>query len=687
MKKLFSVVFFCQLAFGQAGYSGSWLSSGSAAYGAAAGAPAFFAALPLNWVDNTVCNPPDGTYDTTVILGTTNNIGPNVAGSSIGSPYALTPAGLLDAMNNWRDNADNASQTPHFADKWWLIEVPAESTGTVLHGSTFDANNALISLPGKVNGSTEPAKCLVIDSTTPLTAGQMACARGLPGFGGARNPGCASPNDKNSMWKVQLDSVPAPGYIGVYLGEDLANPSFCPAGGCWVNHVVLKDIEVTLAPGAAQSAANVHAPQLLQVNSNPLNIIPCVGCQAVDYIGLDRYYVHGWDPGDAGQPSGACAAWTNTGTVTVAADGYGNSTVTRVSGAYYGMTFTVGSSVTINGSTYSIASDASGLTAGILNGTQNAQFTITGTPAVSGTVSLSQSNPPSQYANGCGDDVQTAVQFHCDYCWRQNGYIEKIHWWGGESHASAQGFNNGPEKEVDNWEEGGSAAWFSGGAGVDSRGGPGSDNEIRRNYFGRDLNYRQLTGAALRSPSPPWGCGNVDGTSSHNTCPFSWAVKNSVELKLGHRNLFDGNIIENSWADGQSEWCIVVSPRTCSGGQTCGIYDSVTGLPRTYIDNIRMSNNWIRNCPSAASTGSRSGSDGNGGGVSLPSEDNDYINNLWSNINDVNQTGNPDNQWEWGQGQDYFTCAMSYTFEQPVHGHRAVCSLPAGHFLQHLKDC
>jgi hypothetical protein len=648
----------CLPAFGQAAYSGLGLYSGSAMYGAAGGgAPTFFAALPLYWVDNTICNPPGGVYDTTVILGTTNNIGPNNAGESIGSPYALTLAGLADAANNWRDNADNASQTPHFADKWWLIEVPA---GTLLHGSTFDGNDALISLPGKVNGSTEPAKCLVVDSTTPLTAGVMACGRGLPGFGGARNPGCSSPDDKASMWKVQLDSpLTELGRIAVYAGADLATSTN------WVNHVVLRNVEITLAPGAAQSASGVHAARLLDVSANPLNSNPPGAIQAVTHFGLDRYYIHGNDPGDSGQPAGACSSWTNTGTVTVAPDSGnpGTSLATLASGTYFGMTDTVGSILNINGTNQTIANTS--YTQSVLTGSQNTQISITGSVTDASAVAFTQSNPPSQYANGCGDDVQNGVIFNCDSCWRQNGYIEKIHWWDSESHASVQGFSNGPYKDVNNWEEGGSNAWFSGGGPIDQNGGPESNNEIRRNYLGRDLSYRQLSASAGNSPSPPWGCGTADGTASHNTCPFSWAIKNSMELKLGHYNAIDGNIIENSWSDAQTGYCLAVNARTCSGGAACGIYSSSTGLPLTAVDNIRVSNNWIRNCPQPVALSNRSGSPGNGGGVSLPVQDTDYINNLFTNISDTNQFGTPGREWEWTTGQDQYPCAMSYTGSGP----------------------
>jgi|HubBroStandDraft_1064217.scaffolds.fasta_scaffold00268_10 hypothetical protein len=766
MKKFLAVVVFCLPAFGQAAYSGPGLYSGSAMYRTSAGgAPIFFAALPISWVDNTICNPPGGVYDTTVILGTTSNIGPNDVGEAVGQPYALTYEGLLDAMKNWRDNADNASQTPHFADQWWLIEIP---NGTVLSGNTLDANNALISLPGKNNGSTEPAKCLVVDVTAPLpfynvagsvtsgtfSAGErvlqttsnasatlmntgsfgsfptlqlgpmsgyssqnnmytwvgqtsgavftptatpnplMVCGRGLPGFGGARNPGCASPNDRASMWTVELEG-PTPGAQlttdgnGIHAGADLSNPSFCPNSPvsgepfCWTNHVVVRDVEITAYPGSAQSGAG-KAFYGFKSDGNLYGSNPCstaTPCIAPDYIGLDRYYIHGWDPGDPGQPSAACSQWTNAGTVTTSVSG-GNTLVTYASGSYFGMTFAAGSTTTINGVSQTIIDDGT-LAEGLQNGTQNTQFVISGASLGAGTYSYTQSNPPSKDSagtfsfvygvgapvQGCGDDMVDGVVFETDYGWRQNGYIEKIHWWDSESHASLQGFSKGPYKDVNNWEEGGSGGWFNGGGPVDQSGGPEDDDEIRRNYQGRDLNYKYLTGATGGSPGPPWGCGPANvahSAAAMSTCPMSWAVKNTMELKLGVRVLVDGNIIENSWADGQTGWDVVTGARTCSGGASCGIFDPVTGLPLTAINNVRFSNNWFRNAPSFATTGAGSNiSPGDGGGISQAQDSMDYINNLGSNINDTNQNGNPNYEWAYGGTGDKYTCNMSYTGTGP----------------------
>lgn len=627
------------------------------AYSSPSYAQSLFSSLPFNWVDNTICDPPSGVYDTTIILGTSINNGPNATGGSpetIGNPYQATYVGLLDAMNNWRDNGSNTpnTHTASYTDAWWLIQVPAQSTGTVLHGATFDSNNSLISLPGKLAtpGGAEPSKCLVVDSTTPLPAGVMVCGHGLPGFGGVRNPGCTSPNDKSSMWKVQLDApLPGVGKIAICACADLATPAN------WANHIVLRNIEGTLAPGSAQSGVGVHAALIFSAKTNVTGVTPPATPINATHVGLDRYYFHGWDPGDPGQPAGACSAWTKSGTVTTVDNLDGTSTVNWASGKYFGMTFTVGSTIKINSIPYTI-SDATL----VQTGQSSVTLKISGSITNSSPVAYTESNPPAQYANGCGDDLEAAVVFNCDYCWRQNGYIEKVHWWASESHASSQGFDSGPYKDVNNWEEGGACTWFSGGGPTDTQGGPGNDMEVRRNYFGRDLNYRQLTGGAGNSPAPPYGCGPIDHNSGHDTCPFNYAIKNSIEAKIGHRMLMDGNVIENVWSDAQAGFCILFNARTCSGGQACGVYDSVTGLPKNAIDSIRFTNNWIRNCPQTIQMSNRSGIPGDGGGLSLPVKNEDYVNNLFTNVGDQNQFGNPGDNWQWVSGSNNYPCNMTH---------------------------
>lgn len=692
MKNFLAVVMFCLPAFGQMATSGLGVDSGSVQVAAIPGGgsgPLGFADLPVNWVDNTACNPPGGTYDTEVVLGTTNNIGPNAAGEAIGLSYALTPAGLLDAMNNWRDNADNAGQTPHFSDKWWRIKIPA---GTVLHCTAYDANNACVSLPGKMNGSSEPTKCLVLESTTPLTAGQIVCSHGLPGFGGTRNPGCTT--DKASMWKLQMEgNVSAK--EGIEAGTDLQTPTNL------ANHIVIRDAEITMLGGTAQSYPGQHvADSLIQVPQNPLGTRPPTALKAADHLGFERLYLHGNDPGDASQvgvtgasvdASGTCLNWYNSGTVNTAnTDGtHGTMTLQISSGKTlsfgrwaFGPTFTVGSTVNVGGT----MSGAGGSISGGVNytitafdpTTSNTVLTVTPQPGTQTGVQYLQVNPPSQYTPGCGDDVERGISLNADNSWLEYSYIEKIHWWQAESHAASYGFDNGPTKIAHNWMDGGSNALFSGGAPADQS-GIGSDNEIRGNYFGRDLNYRFLTGTSGPSPSPPWGCGPLDGVWNHNTCPFLWEVKNSFESKLGHRNLVDGNIIENSWNDSQAGFCVLFNVEAGSGGEAVGVFDPVTGLPGSYLDNLRFSNNWVRNCPQPVQMIGRGDMNtGNGGGITAPVNNLDFIGNLFSNIADTNQFDNPGHIWQWTSGnggaEGYATCAMSYTGSSSPYTVTALCA-------------
>jgi hypothetical protein len=678
MKNFLAVVVFCLPAFGQMASSGLGVDSGSVQVAGIPGGgpgPLGFADLPVNWVDNTACNPTGGTYDTEVVLGTTNNIGPNDTGEAIGQPYALTPAGLLDAMNNWRDNADNASQTPHFADKWWRIKIPA---GTVLHCTTYNANGACISLPGKMNGAAQPTKCLVVDSTTPLPDGQIACSHGLPGFGGARNPGCTT--DKASMWKLQMEGNVA-AHEGIEASTDLVTPTNL------ANHVLIADAEITMLGGVSQSGGFGGAPvdSLFSIPQNPLHTRPPTPLQVANVIGIVKSYLHGNDPGDAGQPttgssvdaSGNCLAWYNSGTVNTANTDGTHGSVTLPSftrtltfgNAAFGPTFTVGSTINIGGT----MSGAGGSITGGTNYTisafdptaSNTVLTVNGQPGTQTGVHYLQINPPPQYTPGCGDDMERGIALNGDNSWAEYNYIEKEHWQLSEGEAMTYGFDNGPTKIVHNWMEGSSNALFSGGAPSDSAGGPGSDNEIRGNFLGIDLNYRFLTGNASNSPNPPFGCGPFDGVANHSTCPFSWDIKNRLEAKLGHRNLFDGNIIDGNWSDGQSGFIILFNVEATSGGQAAGVFDPVTGLPASYIDNVRFSNNWVRNSPQLIQwTGRGDMSPSNSGGIALPTNNFDVINNLFSNISDANQFGNPGHIWQYGASVSPWTCAMSHVGTQ-----------------------
>lgn len=715
MKKLLAVVVLCLPAFGQAMYSGPGSYSGAGQWGMFSGGSGIGAALPINWVDSAdICT--TSTYDVTITLGTT-------------SGYTTESiATLLAALNAWANDSD----------KWYHIIVPA---GWVLHGSTFDSNNALLTLPAKAGAT----KCAVVESSSPPTANQILCSHGLPGYGGTRSPGCTT--DIGNLWTLRVDSAPNSGYYAIYAcggnNQSWGNTS-CFSGGSPnpANHILLRDMEVTVAPGAAQSGKGSNAPELIKFEGSP---------QA---LGVQYSYFHGQDPGDVGQPSGACVqgstypttpysdgGWLFTGAVTAS-----GATVTVTAGDRLGMTASDGTHSSgypqaiagqanaffINGSGYTISNfvpgvsdtvltvfsappalpaaatiTATSITSNVLTLTASNSFSSGQLVYLSGTsesylngqtitvlssglsasqfeasfthanftnsseksgasagIAFSLLNPATKYANGCGDDVVEGVGFGAANSWFEWNYIEKIHWWGSESHAFSFGFSGGPIKVAHNWMEGGSNTLFSGGAAVDVKGGPANDVEIRGNFLGRDLGYRFLTASAGNSPAPPFGCGPVETPASNNTCLMAWAVKNSLELKLGNRVLVDGNIICCSWADSESGFIVLSNPRTTSGGTDAGVVTNCGSAPcppATVIANLNLTNNWFSNGPQGMELGTRSLGPGDGGGVSQPEDFINISNNVWSNIGDTNQWNAPGSELiDWGGfGENDFLAVMS----------------------------
>lgn len=545
----------------------------------AEGQVAYFAAWPTDWVDMSVCNPPGGVYDVDSTLST------------------LTVAGLKAAMDNWAAAGD----------RWERIKVPA---GTNLHSSLYPADNAMLSVPIKAGAT----KCLVVESTTPNVLNQMVCSHGLPIFSNTRNPGCT--NDINNMWKFTADALPLNGN----------NNIFFPHGS---NHVVIRDMEVTIAPGTAPSKKGVAVNILVYMNG--------------DYVAMERSYVHGWNPGDPGQPTGStsatnangvCNSWTRTATVNTA-----GTAVTWVSGKRFGMDVSDGTNslgypqatVTINGVNYQVTNHDPT--------TSDVQFTIGASAGTQTAVTITWTNPRTGAAQGCGDDSR-GVSINCNHCWLAYNYFEKTHWFNGESHVISSGFSTGPVKIVHNWIEAGSAGYFSGGGPANTRGGPTSNYEIRGNFFGRDLSYRFFTGGSTQSPHPPFGCGPLDpselSAATHDTCPFVWGVKNNIEFKVGTQFLIDGNIIDGVWADGQTGYLMLLTPSSDGGG-----FDPATGLPLDRINDGVISNNWFRNAPQTIELKSRSGGHGNGNGVSNPLQRIAFFGNVFTNIGDKAQWGNP----------------------------------------------
>lgn len=570
----------------------------------------FFATLPRVFVNSGstthdgICSPPAGVYNKTITLST------------------LTVAGLQAAMNAWGTDPD----------EWELLKIPH---GTLLNSATFNSDNALVSVPIKVGAT----KCLVIDSDTPIAPGTMVCSHGLPLPGqGTQNPGCT--NDISKLWTLRMDdnSVGHAGWAGIFAGIG-------------ANHFIVRSGEITVLPGSSQSRPGRAGRRGIQFDGDQTGRPISLAAEAM--------YVHGWDPGDPGQPSGACglnpgdpSAWKMSGTVALT---NGSPAMTYASGNSFGPTFPGATIVFTGAASYTVSSS---FDPGVSDTAANL---TTNFAQASGTYAYTLTNPPSQYAHGCGDDMSSGIVFNCDNCWAQWNYIEKIHLWGAESHAMSFGFSSGPNKINQNWIQDGAIGLFSGGGPVDTNGGPVNDVEIIGNYLGSNLGWRFLTGSGGHSPHPNFGCGPLTNTNHHN-CPMQWAMKNRFEFKLAVRAVVVGNIFDVNWADGQPGNLTLQNVRVCSGGQTCGIFDPVTGLPLTAVRDILYEYNWYRNSPEGPEISTRAGSPGNGGGVGYPSINFDYWHNVFSNIGDANQFGSPGlDLITWGTGGNTFRCAASRT--------------------------
>jgi hypothetical protein len=110
------------------------------------------------------------------------------------------------------------------------------------------------------------------------------------------------------------------------------------------------------------------------------------------------------------------------------------------------------------------------------------------------------------------------------------------------------GYNGpGPYKIANNYIEGGSEVVMFGGADPSISGVIPSDIEFRRNRITRPTSWRGV-----------------------------WSVKNLVELKVGQRVLFEGNLFENNWQDAQSGFAFVWWSVTQEGGCTWCVTRDIT---------------------------------------------------------------------------------------------------------------
>jgi hypothetical protein len=141
-----------------------------------------------------------------------------------------------------------------------------------------------------------------------------------------------------------------------------------------------------------------------------------------------------------------------------------------------------------------------------------------------------------------------------------DSYISDIHEIGADSQAICGWNGPGPFKIVNNYLEGAGETFMLGGSPPSLPNLIGSDIEFRLNNLFKPLSWKA---------NDPTYAGN------------HWTVKNLFELKNAQRVLVDQNVFENNWADAQSGFAILFTPR----GEG-GVAPQATAADVTFTNNI-----------------------------------------------------------------------------------------------------
>ncbi len=171
------------------------------------------------------------------------------------------------------------------------------------------------------------------------------------------------------------------------------------------------------------------------------------------------------------------------------------------------------------------------------------------------------------YVHGHGEAeiMKYGVGMNCEDCAIIDSHISDFHSIGFDAQAISGINGPGPFKIINNYLEAAGENILFGGGAPKIPGLVPADIEIRQNHF-----YKPWS----------WWPEHPTYASKH------WTVKNHFELKTGVRVLFDGNILENCWADlpiGQSGYSILLTVRNENGNS-----------PQADVSDVLISNNIIR---------------------------------------------------------------------------------------------
>lgn len=153
-------------------------------------------------------------------------------------------------------------------------------------------------------------------------------------------------------------------------------------------------------------------------------------------------------------------------------------------------------------------------------------------------------------------DVHRCVALNSDSTSIVDSWVSDCHSRGIDAQAIWGWNGRGPYKIVNNHLEASSEVFGFGGADPAIQGLVPSDIEFRRNYLTRPMSWKG----------------------------GPWLIKNLIEFKNARRALIDGNVLENSWPQGQLGWAFVLWSVNQQGSCTWCVTSDVT-----------ITNNLIRN--------------------------------------------------------------------------------------------
>ena len=204
------------------------------------------------------------------------------------------------------------------------------------------------------------------------------------------------------------------------------------------------------------------------------------------------------------------------------------------------------------------------------------------------------------WVHGTADmDMQRCVGLNSGTTAIVDSYLSDCHGRGKDTQAIAGWNGPGPYKIVNNYLSGAGENLMFGGADPSIQGLTPSDIEIRRNHIHKPLSWRGV-----------------------------WMVKNLFELKHAQRVLFEQNVLENNWVDGQSGFAVQLTPLSDNNS-----------APWTRVMDITFRHNTIRNSAAGINVSGRNAYGTNAVLPEVPATRIHIFNNVLSEIGVDGQNG------------------------------------------------